>query len=88
MVTGFLTQIEKNTTLFWMRKEKIHLFAVDGAKRMRQIILDLLEFSRIGKAENVLEEINVFDILDEIVLLYRKQIEEKRQQLITQTYLK
>jgi len=33
-----------------MRKEKnISFFAVDGAKRMKNIILDILEFSRVGK---------------------------------------
>lgn len=78
MVTGFLTQIEKKYEDVLDEKGKKYIFfAVDGAKRMRQIILDLLEFSRIGKKENKLEEINLTGILDEVVLLYRKQIEEK-----------
>lgn len=79
MVTGFLTQIEKKYDAILDEKGKKYIFfAVDGAKRMRQIILDLLDFSRIGKTENILEEINVTDIIDEIALLYRKQIEEKK----------
>lgn len=79
MVTGFLTQIEKKyEDLLDEKGKKYIFFAVDGAKRMRQIILDLLEFSRIGKIESKLEEINLNEIVHEVVLLYRKQIEEKR----------
>ncbi len=79
MITGFLSQIEKKYENVLDEKGKKYIFfAVDGAKRMRQIILDLLEFSRIGKEENKLEEVNLNEVLDEIVLLYRKKIEEKK----------
>lgn len=79
MVTSFLTQIEnKYENVLDEKGKKYIFFAVDGAKRMRQIILDLLEFSRIGKNKNNLEEINLIDIVDEIVLLYGNQIEEKK----------
>ncbi|MBC7439681.1 MAG: PAS domain S-box protein [Flavobacterium sp.] len=78
MVTGFLTQIEKKYENLLDEKGKKYIyFAVDGAKRMRQIILDILEFSRIGKNENKLEEINLNDIIKETKLLFIKQIEEK-----------
>ncbi|MBC7439882.1 MAG: PAS domain-containing protein, partial [Flavobacterium sp.] len=78
MVTGFLTQIEKKYENLLDEKGKKYIyFAVDGAKRMRQIILDILEFSRIGKNENQLEEINLNDIIKETKLLFKKQIEEK-----------
>ena len=83
MVTGFLTQIEKKyeDVLDDKGKQYIH-FAVDGAKRMRQIILDLLEFSRIGKNENTIEKINLNEVLNETCLLFRKQMEEKNAELI------
>ena len=78
MVTGFLTQIEKKYENLLDEKGKKYIyFAVDGAKRMRQIILDILEFSRVGKNENKLEEINLNDVIDETKLLFKKQIEEK-----------
>ncbi len=82
MVTSFLTQIEKRYENVLDEKGKKYIFfAVDGAKRMRQIILDLLEFSRVGKNETKLEEIDVNDIVEEIKLLYQKQIEEKKAQI-------
>lgn len=45
---------------------------------MRQIILDLLEFSRVGRQELDVEEVNIRLIIDEILDLYKKQIEEKK----------
>jgi PAS domain S-box-containing protein len=79
MVTGFLTQIERKygDMLDTKGKQYIH-FAVDGAKRMRQIILDLLEFSRIGRTEDHTEEVDLNKVVSEIILLYRKQIDEKK----------
>jgi PAS domain S-box-containing protein len=79
MITSFLTQIEKKYEDVLDEKGKKYIFfAVDGAKRMRQIILDLLEFSRIGKNENRHEQVDLNSIVEEIILLYRKQIEEKK----------
>ena len=79
MVTGFLTQIERKygETLDAKGKQYIH-FAVDGAKRMRQIILDLLEFSRIGRTDEHAEEVDLNIVVNEIIILYRKQIDEKK----------
>ncbi|MES2576250.1 MAG: PAS domain S-box protein [Bacteroidota bacterium] len=79
MITSFLTQIEKKYEDVLDEKGKKYIFfAVDGAKRMRQIILDLLEFSRIGKNENRYEKVDLNTIVEEIILLYRKQIGEKK----------
>ncbi len=77
MITSFLAQIEKKykDILDEKGKQYIH-FAVDGAKRMRQIILDLLEFSKVGRFEGKLEEVNLNELMQEIVSLYEKQIEE------------
>lgn len=79
MVTSFLTQLDKkyNTQL----DEKAHQyisFAVDGAKRMRLIILELLEFSRVGRINTQKEQINLNELIDEVLLLQKKAIEEKR----------
>ena len=77
MVTSFLSQLEKKyfDIIDEKGKQYIH-FAVDGAKRMRQIILDLLEFSRVGRFEGTLEEVNTNEVLEEIILLYKKQLED------------
>lgn len=78
MISSFLTQIEKKYgDLLDEKGKKYIFFAVDGAKRMRQIILDLLEFSRVGRLELKLEEVNIRSILDETIDLFKKQIEEK-----------
>lgn len=78
MISSFLTQIEKKYGHVLDEKGKKYIFfAVDGAKRMRQIILDILEFSRVGRQELSEEEVNVKLLIEEISDLYKKQIEEK-----------
>ena len=83
MVTSFLTQLEKKygPALDEKAKEYIY-FAVDGAKRMRQIILDLLEYSRVGKAEENEKEVNINELIKEIEILHSKQIEELHAEIV------
>ncbi|WNB17869.1 PAS domain-containing protein [Marivirga arenosa] len=77
MVSSFLTQLEKKYGDKLDEKGIQYInFAVDGAKRMRQIILDLLDYSRIGKHEEEKKEINLNEIIDEVCLLNRKKIDE------------
>lgn len=45
---------------------------------MRQIILDLLEFSRIGRIEDSENFIDLNDIVREVILLCQKQIKETK----------
>ncbi|WP_158857016.1 PAS domain S-box protein [Lunatibacter salilacus] len=77
MVTSFLTQLDNKYN--HQLDEKAHQyieFAVDGARRMRQIILDLLDFSRIGKHEDALEQISLTKIVSEVLKLQGKLVEE------------
>ncbi|MEJ7692643.1 PAS domain S-box protein [Daejeonella sp.] len=77
MVTGFLGQLEQNySDVLDARGKKYIHFAADGAKRMRQIILDLLEFSRVGKVEDEESDIDLNEIVREIILLCQSQIDE------------
>jgi signal transduction histidine kinase len=78
MVTNYLALIEKKykDILDYTGKKYIH-FAVDGALRMRQIILDLLEFSRIGRTEVKSAAVNVNQLINEILVLFGNQIQEK-----------
>ena len=79
MVTSFLTQLEKKYGEIIDEKGKKYIyFAVDGAKRMRQIILDLLEFSRVGRTDDDLEEVDINLLVEDISILFRKQIEETK----------
>ena len=77
MITSFLSQLEKKYqhNIDEKGKQYIH-FAVDGAKRMRQIILDLLEYSRVGRTEDSIEYVNLNTLIDEILILYKNRIEE------------
>ncbi|MCF8446428.1 MAG: PAS domain S-box protein, partial [Bacteroidia bacterium] len=79
MVSSFLTLLEKKykNSLDDKAHQYIH-FAVDGAKRMRQIILDLLDFSRVGKNDGEEEMVSLNKVIDEVLALQRKTIEEKK----------
>lgn len=83
MVTSFLTLLERNykTQLDDRAKGYIH-FAVDGAKRMRQIILDLLEYSRADRPEETMEAVDFNELIQEVRALQRRLIEEKSASLI------
>lgn len=76
MVTSFLNQLEKKYSD--VLDEKAHryiYFATDGARRMRQIILDLLEYSRLGKPEQmVYESISSDGLKAELNMLLSKKI--------------
>ncbi len=78
MVTSFLTQIEKKYKDVLDEKGRKYIFlAVDGAIRMRKIILDLLEYSRAGRMEYELEEVNMDELLEQVVSMNRTMIGEK-----------
>jgi len=78
MVTGFLDQLEKKYHNILDAKGKQYIwFAIDGAKRMRQLINDLLEFSQIGRLPAKTEDIDLNELINEIRMLYHIEIEEK-----------
>jgi len=72
MITSFLTQLEKKYNDVLDEKGKKYIFfAVDGAKRMKNIILDILEFTRAGKFTDKKENVNINDIVHEIESFYK-----------------
>jgi light-regulated signal transduction histidine kinase (bacteriophytochrome) len=78
MVSSFLTLLEKKYADKLDENGKLYIdYAVDGAKRMRQIILDLLELSRIGRKEGVKKLIDINKLVQGIIVLYKKAAEEK-----------
>lgn len=79
MVSTFLMQIERKYSALLDEKGKQYIsFAVEGAKRMRSIILDVLEFSRVGKYTGQPEAIDLNLLLDEVCLLQQRNIEAKK----------
>ena len=79
MVTSFMAQLEKKYGDVIDEKGKRYIeYAVDGAKRMRQIILDLLDYSRVGKMDDQKEDVDLNELLKGIQILFRKQMEDKK----------
>jgi PAS domain S-box-containing protein len=51
-------------------------FIVDGAKRMQQLVEDLLQFSRIGRTETETNLIDCNEIIDKAALILKTSIED------------
>lgn len=83
MISSFLGLIEKKYKNQLDEKgiEYIH-YAVDGAKRMREIILDLLEFSRVGNYSESKKPVDTNALLREVLQLNKKSIQEKDAEII------
>lgn len=78
MVTSFLTQLERKYEHQLDEKAQQYIYyAVDGAKRMRQIILDLLEFSRVGRIEEDKTTFDLNQLINDYCTLRQTTIEEK-----------
>jgi len=84
MVTSFLAQLDKKYGNHLDEKGKTYLnFAVDGARRMRQMILDLLEYSRVDRLDEFeLEEVDLNEVIEEIITLHQVKIQEKNATII------
>lgn len=78
MISSFMDQLKRKyeDQLDERALEYIY-FASDGAKRMKQIILDLLDYSRAGRPRDSLEQVNLSRILSDFKQLRRKIISEK-----------
>ena len=83
MITNFLTQIERKYSDVLDDKGKTYIqFAVDGAKRMKTMILDILEFSRVGKYDETATEIDTNKLIQRINLMYLDSLQQKNIDLI------
>ncbi|EON76859.1 two-component sensor histidine kinase [Lunatimonas lonarensis] len=79
MITSFLNQLQRKYRDQLDAKAHQYIdFAVDGAIRMKQIILDVLEYSRAGKFEEEPERISLEGLLEEYKALRRKLLEDRR----------
>lgn len=79
MVTGFMSMLqEKYKHQLDDKANKYIHYATEGAQRMRKIILDLLDFSRLNDQSEELSKVDLNLIIEDIKLLHKKQIEEKK----------
>ncbi|HQR94387.1 MAG TPA: ATP-binding protein, partial [Sediminibacterium sp.] len=78
MVSSFLGLLEKKYSSELDEKAKSYInFAVDGAQRMRQIILDLLEFSRVGRTgDHQLEVMDLNKIMHDVIQMHMQQVQD------------
>lgn len=77
MVTSFLALIEKRYKNQLDEKGKTYIsYAMDGAIRMRHIIMDLLEFSRVGRGSKEKDFVDLNLIVEEVIKLQKQAIQE------------
>lgn len=83
MVTGFLTQLDKKYSDNLDEKANQYInFAVDGAQRMRQIILDLLNYSRLNQENMKRELVDLNLLVEEVKAVERTHIKEADAKII------
>ncbi len=83
MVTSFLSQLDNKykDQLDQRGKQYIH-FAMNGAVKMREVMLEILAFSKIGMDESQIESINLNELVEEVLWMNRKLIQENNNQII------
>ncbi|WP_078832571.1 PAS domain-containing sensor histidine kinase [Sediminibacterium ginsengisoli] len=77
MVSSFLQLFKKkyHNQIDETADQYIH-FAIDGAERMRKLILDLLEYSRVGSNREGFEETDLNKLLSEMVAFFNRLISD------------
>jgi len=75
MVSSFLQLLQKRYKgqLDQKADQYIH-YAVDGADRMKALIMDLLEYSRVGSSKDNFDEVDTAVILQEVGDIFREKI--------------
>jgi light-regulated signal transduction histidine kinase (bacteriophytochrome) len=77
MITSFMTKLEDRYASQLDERARRYIdFAVDGASRMRQNILGLLQYSRVGKGDAMPEKIDLNEVMEEVCLLHQNDILE------------
>lgn len=77
MVSSFLQLLQRRykSQLDDKANEYIH-FAVDGAERMKVLILDLLKYSRVNTMKEAHEDVDLNEIWNNILFTYKQLIDE------------
>lgn len=83
MITSFLGLFENKYGNIVDDEGKSYInFAMRGAVSMKKIINDLLEFSRIGRKNELMEEVDLRSMTDELISIYANRIGEKKAKVI------
>jgi light-regulated signal transduction histidine kinase (bacteriophytochrome) len=83
MISSFMDQLKRKygDQLDEKANQYIHI-ASDGAKRMKQLVVDLLAYSREGKCEDSTEYVDLGELVADYQLLRRKVMSDKSVKLI------
>ncbi|MCK9401982.1 MAG: PAS domain S-box protein [Chitinophagaceae bacterium] len=83
MITSFLQLFKKKyeDQIDDTAEQYIH-FAVDGAERMKKLIMDLLEYSRVGSNKDDFAEIDTNVLLQEVKNIFLNRIDEMKATVI------
>lgn len=82
MVTAFMQQLKTKYSHQLDEKANTYIhFATDGARRMEQLIDDLLQYSRTGRSIHERELVPVNDVITEVMILLRSAIQESGAQM-------
>ncbi len=83
MVSSFMHLLtdQYGDTLDSAAKEYIH-YAVDGAERMKRLIMDLLEYSRVGTNKDKYEQVDINQVLKNIEQVFEPELSETKGQII------
>lgn len=78
MVSSFLQLLQKkyDAQLDDQAKKYIY-FAVNGAERMKQLILDLLEYSRVGTNREAFVLVDLNEVMTEVIQIYDEKIKKE-----------
>ncbi|HAC15237.1 MAG TPA: multi-sensor signal transduction histidine kinase [Bacteroidetes bacterium] len=79
MISGFLTQLQKKYSNVLDEKATMYIhYAMNGTKRMKDIIIDLLEFSRITRNDDPFVEVNINEIISDVELMNKRLISQSK----------
>ncbi|NCI51867.1 PAS domain S-box protein [Sediminibacterium roseum] len=83
MITSFLQLFKKKYEdhIDETAEQYIH-FAVDGADRMKKLIMDLLEYSRVGSNKGDITEVDTNELLKEVENVFLTRIEEMKATIV------
>lgn len=83
MVSSFLQLLQKKYQgkLDETADQYIH-FAVDGAERMKKLIFDLLEYSRVGTNREIFIDTDLNEVVSNVLTVFAGQIEEAKASVV------
>lgn len=88
MITGFMEILKTRYGMILDEKANSYIdFALDGGKRMQDMIENVLELAKVGRHKGVKENISLVEILKNVQHDISKMIEDKNASLIVETEL-